>query len=58
MKQKRVERVERRRPLLELDLQAGAKNHSAKRRRGCAIPFLSGLLAILLQPVAVLLGLR
>ena len=58
MNQKRVERVERRRPLIELNLQAGAKNRPAKRRRSCALPFLSALLVLLLPPVAVLLALR
>ena len=58
MNQKRVERVERRRRLIELNLQAGAKNRLPKHRRGCAIPFLSGLLFLLLPPVAALLALR
>ena len=57
MKQKRVERVERRRPLLEFDLQADAKKRSPKGRRGCALPFLSGLL-LALSTSAILIAIH
>jgi hypothetical protein len=56
MKQKRVERVERRRQLVEINLIADAKTGSTIRaRRGCA---LFGSAAILVASAALFLGLH
>jgi hypothetical protein len=48
MKQKRIERVERRRPLVEINLisEGGVRQSIAQRGRGC-LPFLTPGLLIL-----------
>ena len=57
MKRKRPERVERRRPLVEINLAAETKSRSASiARRGCALfATLAGVLAI---SAAAFLGLH
>ena len=56
MKQRRVERVERRRQLVEINLIADAKTGSAiLARRGCALFAPAALLA---ASAAAILGLR
>jgi hypothetical protein len=47
MKQKRLERVERRRPLVEFNLMSGGETRlSNRRRRGCLSFLTPGLLAL------------
>jgi hypothetical protein len=56
MKKKRLERAERRRPLIEINLIADARSRSAKAaRRGCA---LLPIVAVLAASAAAGLGLR
>lgn len=59
MKAKRVERVERRRRLVEINLLDGAKVKTKPQgtRRGCTLPFV-GLLAALAGALAFYLALR
>lgn len=58
MKQKRAERVERRRPLIEVNLisEGGARPSIAQRGRGC-LSFLTPGLLIVAALVAHVLGL-
>ena len=58
MKQKRVERVERRRPLVEVNLnsEGGPRPSIAQRGRGC-LSFLSPSLLIVVALVAHAMGL-
>ena len=59
MKQKRAERVERRRPLVEINLVSDSwpRASTAKRRRGC-LSFLTPGLLILAALGAYAVGLR
>jgi hypothetical protein len=57
MKQRRSDRVERRRPIVEINLVGENKSHASSRRRGC-LSFLTPVLVALAVLLAAVLGLR
>ena len=57
MKQRRVERVERRRPAVEFNLISESKTGAPRRRRGC-LSFLTPGLLVLIALLAVGMGMR
>jgi hypothetical protein len=46
MKRRRLERVERRRPVIEFNLVSENANHQSTRRRGCLSFLTAGLLVM------------
>ncbi len=57
MKQRRVERVERRRPLIEFNMISGVETHNSNRRRLGCLSFLGSGLPELVMFLRRLLGL-